>query len=323
MAETMTSTSNSKDQASRSAQGGTSTQALNDLELQRRQANQRVRPEVEAQRNQAQQDAQKSLDDDAIAAVQQTERALVAIAEDRVDEALSALEQATGKINILLSRNPEAALIPVNVQVNVIDTAPENIGDIAVLRDAAEIAVDINDLPGARTLLDSLRSEIRVRIYHLPLGTYPEALREAARLLDQKKIDDAGTVLLVALNTLAIVDQVTPLPLLLARAAVNTAQEQAQSDKEAARTLLETASHELERAMELGYTPEDADYHALNEEIKNLRKQLKSNEDTTSLFSRVKDKLASLTRHRGEKQMRADTKQQSSADQQQQPRKAA
>lgn len=154
-----------------------------------------------------------------------------------------------------------------------------------------------------------------MRTYHLPLATYPAALRKAAVLLDQKKTKEAGTVLLVALNTLAIIDQVTPMPLILAREAVNAAQARAQNSKEAARTLLEAASHELDRAMELGYTSEDPDYLALHDDIKNLRKQLKSNEDTTSLFSRVKEKLASLTRRRSETQMRADK--------QQQPQKAA
>jgi hypothetical protein len=98
-----------------------------DLNEQRKHADQRMRPEVEAQRRQAQQEGERTLDSEAIAAVQQTERAVIALAEDRVDEALAAIEQATGKIDVLLSRNPATALIPVNVQVNVIDTAPQNV----------------------------------------------------------------------------------------------------------------------------------------------------------------------------------------------------
>jgi hypothetical protein len=96
-----------------------------DLNEQRKHADQRMRPEVEAQRRQAQQEVERILDSEAMAAIQQTERAVIAIAEDRVDEALAAIEQATGKIDVLLSRNPATALIPVNVQVNVIDTAPQ------------------------------------------------------------------------------------------------------------------------------------------------------------------------------------------------------
>lgn len=301
----------SKDQVS-TPSAGTSP------EVQASEADQRMRPEVEAERTQAQKEAEKSLDKEAVAAVQQTERAVSAIAQNRIDEALSAIEQATGKINILLSRNPASALIPVNLQVSVIDTAPRNNEEIIVFAEAASLALDHNDLPRARTLLDTLRSEIRVRIYNLPLATYPAALQRAARLIDEKKARQAGAVLLVALNTLAIVDQVTPLPLLLAREAVNAAQVQAQKDREAAQTLLDVAEHQLERAVGLGYTVKDSDYAALRDSIKDLRKQLRGNQDTGSLFSSIKDKLASLTRRRSEKKTKADT-----ADTKEQPRKAA
>ena len=55
------------------------------------------------------------------------------------------------------------------------------------------------------------------------------------------------------------------IPLLLAKEAINEAQTQAQRDKEAARNVLEVANHELERGMELGYTPDDSDYKALRD----------------------------------------------------------
>jgi hypothetical protein len=155
-------------------------------------------------------------------------------------------------------------------------------------RALAEVSFDVNNLPAARTLLDSLRSEIRVRIYHLPLATYPAALQEAVRLLDQKKMKEAGTVLLLALNTLAIVDQVTALPLLLARGAINGAQ--SQTDREATQRLLEIADRELQRGEALGYATADPEYTALREEIKNVRKKLQENENATSMFTGLKDK---------------------------------
>jgi hypothetical protein len=67
--------------------------------------------------------------------------------------------------------------------------------------------------------------------------------------------------------------------------------------------------------MELGYTPADSEYKALRDEISNLRKQLKWNEDTSSLFSKIKERLGSLTRRQSDKWMRSDAKSQ--------PRKAA
>lgn len=65
---------------------------------------------------------------------------LTRMLEDRVEEALAAIEQATGKIDVLLSRNPATALIPVNVQVNVIDTAPQDGEDIAFLKNTGRMA---------------------------------------------------------------------------------------------------------------------------------------------------------------------------------------
>jgi len=82
-----------------------------------------MRPELDSQRNQAQQEASQLLDRDAIAAIQQSERTVIAVADNRIAEALDAIEQATAKIDILPSRNPATALIPVNTQVNVIDTS--------------------------------------------------------------------------------------------------------------------------------------------------------------------------------------------------------
>ncbi len=280
-----------------------------------KRADQDMRPEVEAQRRQTQQDAEKTLDSEAIMAIQQTERAVAAIADDKINEALAAIEQATGKIDILLGRNPATALIPVEKQVSVIDTAPQNLEDIRILKDAADLQFEANNLPATRTLLDALRSEIRLRIYQLPMATYPAALQQAARLLDQKKNREASVVLSIALNTLVVIDQVTSIPLLLAREAVNDAQAQAQKDKEKAQQRLEMANDQLERAMELGYTAEDSDYKSLRDEIKNLRKQLKANEDSTSLFSRVKEKFASLVRRQSQNKLRADG--------QSQPEKAA
>jgi hypothetical protein len=271
------------------------------VETQRRQAEQQARPEVEQQRKEAQQEAEKTLDKEAIEAIEQTQKAVNAIAADKTDEALAAIEQATGKINILLARNPATALIPANVEVDVIDTAPHDIQAIHDLAKDASRAVDDKNFPTARALLYALMSEIRVRTYNLPLATYPEALKQAARLLDQRATKDANTVLLTALNTLVVVDRVTPLPLLLAREAINQAQAKSKQDKNAAQTLLETAKKEVERSRELGYTGKDQEYVALNNEISNLEKQIKGNEDATAVFSRLKDKLSAFLKRQSER----------------------
>ena len=172
------------------------------LDKQRQQAEQQARPGVEKERKKTEEEAGKSLDQDATAAISETQNAIDAIASNKSDQALAAIERATGKINVLLARNPATAIIPVSINVEVIDAAPHDLKLIKDLGQHASTAVSAKDYPTARVLLAALTSEIRVRTYNLPLATHPEALKAAARLLDQKKNQEASDVLLTALNTL-------------------------------------------------------------------------------------------------------------------------
>jgi YfdX protein len=250
---------------------------------------------IEKQRAEARQEADKILDREAIAVIEETQRAIDAIAANTTSEALAALERASGKIDILLARNPSTTLIPVSHEVVVFDTARQDIQTIDEIGEAVDAVIASEDYPAARELLYGLMSELRVRTYNLPLATYPAALAEAARLLDQKKSDEARIVLMMALGTLLAIDQVTPLPLLVAREAINQAEAQRDKDKEIALALLDTARYELDRAMALGYSAQEPEYKTMKDEISNIQKQLKkNNEDTLSFFSKLQDRLSAF-----------------------------
>ena len=278
----------------------TDTQAKPTLEMQLNRAEQQARPDLEKWRNEAEQQALKTLDKDAIAAIEQAAQAIDSITAGKTADALKGIEEATGKVNIVLARNPELALIPVSVEALIIDTAPRDIGDIKKLADAADGAISLDDFPTARALLGALRSEVRIRTYNLPLGIYPTALQEAARLLD-KNSQAASIALLAALNSLVTVDQVAPLPLLVAQEAINQAQTSAQKDKNATQKVVETAEFELNRAMALGYAAQDPEYEALKDDISKLKKQLKGSEDTTSAFSKLKERLEAFLKRKSDR----------------------
>lgn len=278
----------------------TGSQPRNDVEQKKQEAEKGARPKVEEQRQQAEKQAEASLDQEAIAAITETTHAVKAITENRIPEAISAIERATGKIDVLLARNPKTALIPVAIDVSLVDLAPVDIDAIKTRAKLAERATADRELPTARVLLDSLTSEIRVRTTNLPLVTYPIALRTAARLLEEKKTEDARGLLLVALNTLAVIDQVTPLPLLLTRVAIDEAQSVREKDKNAAQTHLATARHELERAKELGYAAKDPEYAALNKNIADLEKQVKGTGDTQPAFERLKERVGAFFKRQSE-----------------------
>ena len=270
------------------------------LDRQLNTAEQQARPELEQSRKEAEQQARKLLDKDAAGAIEQTVKAIDSIAKGDTADALRAIQEATGRIDILLARNPELALVPVEVESLIIDAAPRDLEKIKELADAADGAISLNDLPEARALLGTLRSELRVRTYHLPLGMYPAALKEAARLLDQNR-ESAGKALLSAVNTLVTVDQVTPIPLLGAQEAIKQAQSRAQEDKNAAQEFLEIAQFELNRAKALGYAGLDPEYTALKDDISNIKKQLKAKEDTASGFSRLKARLEAFLKLQSER----------------------
>ncbi len=196
------------------------------------------------------------------------------------------------------------ALIPVGLEVEVIDAAPHDSKAIAEIAKNASKAVDDKNYPAARVLLYALTSEICVRTYNLPLATYPAALQEAAHLLDQKEPLEASKMLLTALDTLMAVDRVTPLPLVLAREAIEQAKAKSQTDKAMAQTLVETAKKETERAKELGYAGRDPEYAALNTDISNLEKQLKGNEDATSVFAKLEDRLSAFLKRQSQQERR-------------------
>jgi hypothetical protein len=290
-------------QGQNQGQDATQDKAQNQAQAQ---AAAQANPEIERQRQQAEQQGKQSLDRDAIAAIEETRRAIQAIDQGKNDEALAAIERATGKINILVGRNPAAALIPVGLQVDVIDAAPLDVKAIRARAKAAERAVDDKDYPAARVLLAGLVSELRVRTVNLPLLTYPIAMQDAARLLDQQKKDEAKALLQAALNTLAIIDRVTPLPLVVAEAAITDAQAKSSQDKNEAQRLLSVARAELDRAKELGYAGKDPEYAALNQAISDLEKQLKGNQNTSSAFARLKEKVSSFFHRQSQNEKKAE-----------------
>ncbi|MDB5353586.1 MAG: hypothetical protein JWN24_39 [Phycisphaerales bacterium] len=273
---------------------GPTTRESGTSESTRAQSHAQARPETEQQRQQAEQQARNTLDKDAVAAITETQNAVKAIADGKNDQATAAIERAIGKINVLVARNPANALIPVDVVVKVIDVAPSDPNAIRQVAKSAEKAIRDRDFPQARVLLASLTSEIRVSTYNLPLAGYPVALREAARLLDQKKNKEAADVLATALSTLVVVERVTPLPLAIAQTAINDAASRADKDKNGAMQLLEVAKNELQRAKELGYAGNDPEYASLDKSISDLEKQLQGNQGTASGFAKLKQEVASF-----------------------------
>jgi len=166
-----------------------SPESLNQSDIQRQQ-------EIEEEKQAVTAEAESSLAQEAIAALEVTQNAIAAIEQGKTQEAIQAMERATGKIDILVVRYPELALVPVSTQVDVIDVAPLDVSAIERIRNQIKSAVNAENYPAARELLNNLMSEIRTTTLNLPLVTYPDAMKEAARLLNDGQTEQAQSVLL-------------------------------------------------------------------------------------------------------------------------------
>ncbi len=253
----------------------------------------------EQQRQDAERSAEGEVNQDATAVIRETRNALDAIAKTDKAGAIAALERATGKVNILLARNPSTALIPESVEVVLHDTAPSDRSAITAQTDAILAAINRRDYALARVLLDSLRSEIRIRTSNVPLATYPAALREAARLLEAGKNEDAAETLRAALSTVVIIDRAIALPLIRAAQAIEAAQDLRGKQKAEALRHLAVARSQLEQAQALGYL--DTDKTAgLTGQITAVETLLQRNQNAASAFAKLRGDLGTTSREQSD-----------------------
>ncbi|WP_010298477.1 YfdX family protein [Candidatus Odyssella thessalonicensis] len=249
--------------------------------------------ERERQRQKVEEKAQKMLVPNAATAIKETRSAIEELHQAHHQEALEAIERAIGKLDVLLANHPEEAWLPADFSVEVIDLAPIDIETIKEISKTAKKAVRHKDYPDGRLFLSILRSEIHIRNYSLPLAIYSRALKKAASLLEEKKANESKAVLLRALNTLIIIDQIIPLPLINADVMLHQAEREQEKDKSTALNLIANARHELERAKELGYINKikDSQYESLDRAVHDLEKRLKRNKSITAVMKKLIGKL--------------------------------
>jgi len=169
--------------------------------------------DVEDQQFRELDEAEENLVAEAIAAVEETRNALQSLEDNNRKAALAALEKTTGKLELLLARRPGLGLMPISASAATYDIVAD-VRSVKGARAEAEYLLKKGYIQAARRILETLVSEIRITRVNLPLGTYPQAVKTAARLVDEGKLQEAETVLLAALNTLVITEQSIPIPIL-------------------------------------------------------------------------------------------------------------
>ena len=271
----------------------TSTPLTEQVQSSPNLSQQDIQDKVDETRNKLEDNVEDTLVSEAQEAVAETQKAIAAIESGDKRKALKALESATGKLDVVLARDPELGFVPLESEVDIISLAPNDLDKVEEIRKEVKQAIRKDELVRARELLDNLASELRITTVNLPLATYPAAMKEAAALLDRDNPEAAKGILQTALSTLFIEERQSPIPVIKAQALINEADSLIQVDghEEIVQSLLKEARRELKLAEELGYGDRDEQYAQLDDEIKEIGKQISAGDRAEIAFSNLKDKL--------------------------------
>ena len=261
-------------------------------------ATESVQAEVDQQSDDRTAHKRRQIINEATTALEQTRTALKALDEKDVDAALVALEKATGKLEIILAREPELALAPVDVNVVTYDllARPETVK--AMLHDAEN---DLEDgrIQQARLLIANLASEIVYETTSIPLITYPTAIKAVTRMIDQDKLDEARAALRAALNTLIKTRDIIPLPILRAELLLAYAEELAENeertikDNETLEELLKEARTQLNLAELLGYGEKES-FEPMFEQLDRIEENTAGGKGGKGWFDKIKQQISAI-----------------------------
>lgn len=242
----------------------------------------------------------KQITAEAISAVGETRNALKDLDEGKKDEALAALEKTTGKLELILVRDPQLTLAPTNVN-EVTTSVLADTDKVRQFRREAQRLLDDGQVQAARHLLQGLASETVIRVTNIPLGTYPDAIKQAAKLIDDGKQDDAKKVLQTALNTLVITDTIIPLPVAATQAMLKDAQQLAEKkdrsvdENKKLSDLLTASRGQLEYAEALGYGTRQ-DFKDLYAQLDGIKAKTSDGKSGVGFFDRITESLTSMLR---------------------------
>ncbi len=234
----------------------------------------------------------KEIVSEAVTAIRETQNALKALDNGKAKDALKALEVATGKLQVILARDPKLALAPLAVNTVTHDVLVD-VTAVKVLKKAALFALQKGQLQTARRLIRDLASETVIKVANIPLVTYPAAIKEAVKRIDAGKTEEAKMVLQSALDTLVVTETIIPLPVVSAEyllvSAEKLAKQKKRTDKDnaALTKLLVAADKELKLAEALGYGTAK-DFKNLYAEMDKIRAKTSDGKSGTGFFAKIK-----------------------------------
>ena len=231
------------------------------------------------------------MNDKAIKAVADTYTVVELLNQKKPKEALDLLKKVIGEMEVILAANENVSLIPINSYTVVVDIA---LGPEEVLKTITEVTKKLTqgDVQGARILLDTLQSEIDIVIENLPLATYPDAMKLASKYIIDGKVEEAKSVLQIALNSMVVKKIIIPIPLVRASDLIEEASKISKTHKEQALKYLDEAKRQLKLAKVLGYGNEDQKiYRDLQARIDSIKKEIEGKNEAAKMFEELIKRL--------------------------------
>ncbi len=262
----------------------------------RMEENKEVTKKVEAAQDNYVDERVKKITEEAVEAINLVAKVVDLLDKKEKDKALEEIANILGKLEVLIARDPNLQLVPVDVRESVVDF-PGTVDDVEAAKTEIVALIKAGEVQLARDIMLNLASELDIFVTALPIGTYPVVLKAIIPLIEQEKYEEAKRLLIEALETLVLEKIVIPLPILRAEQAIIRANELANSEnpnKEELKELLAYAKEQLELAEALGYGRVEIDYKDLYEEIEKLEKILEGEESTKGIFETLKEKLSSI-----------------------------
>lgn len=262
------------------------------------QATESVEADVQSETDKATAERRQQIMQEAVDALAKTKDALTALEEERISDALEALALTTGKLELIVAREPGLALAPTDVAIISRDLYATTAAIEATI-DHARASLKDGEVQEARRLLEGLGSELVISVTNLPLATYPKAIKAITPLIDDGKIDEAKRALQAALNTVVITDQVVPLPILRSEALLKRAEELAETaersetENEELTDTLAAVRNQLAMAKLLGYG-DQSDYKPLHAQLDDIEKKTMDGQSGEGFFDKMKEAMANL-----------------------------
>jgi hypothetical protein len=253
-----------------------------------------ARPDAQTQSQT--EDKRKTLMADATSAIQETQAALRHLDDGNTKEALAALERATGKLDVILARDPALELAPAGVGVVTYDVQG-GLDTVNKMRKQAQTFMDAGQLQEVRRLLKNLASETVISVSNIPLATYPDAIKSAVKFIDQNNKDEAKRVLQAALNTQVITETIIPLPVVKAEEALKSAESLAEKkgrtkdDNDRLKASMDEARGQLEFAQALGYGTRK-DFDKMYAQLTEIQDKTADNKFGAGWFAKIKASIA-------------------------------